>query len=40
MTDPLRIVVGSDDAGHEYKTALKALVGTAAAADAGDGEAC
>lgn len=23
MTDTLRIVVGSDDAGYEYKTALK-----------------
>jgi ribose 5-phosphate isomerase B len=26
MNDPLRIVVGSDDAGYEYKTALKALL--------------
>jgi ribose 5-phosphate isomerase B len=26
MTDPLRIVVGSDDAGYEYKTALKTLL--------------
>ena len=26
MTDPLRIVVGSDDAGYEYKTALKHLL--------------
>lgn len=26
MTTPLRIVVGSDDAGYEYKTALKALL--------------
>ncbi len=24
MSDPLRIVVGSDDAGHQYKQALKA----------------
>ena len=26
MTDTLRIVVGSDDAGYEYKTALKELL--------------
>jgi ribose 5-phosphate isomerase B len=26
MTEPLRIVVGSDDAGYEYKTALKAVL--------------
>lgn len=26
MTTPLRIVVGSDDAGYEYKTALKELL--------------
>jgi ribose 5-phosphate isomerase B len=26
MSTPLRIVVGSDDAGYEYKTALKALL--------------
>ena len=26
MTEPLRIVVGSDDAGYEYKTTLKALL--------------
>jgi ribose 5-phosphate isomerase B len=26
MNEPLRIVVGSDDAGYEYKTALKALL--------------
>lgn len=26
MSSPLRVVVGSDDAGYEYKTALKALL--------------
>ena len=26
MTEPLRIVVGSDDAGYDYKSALKALL--------------
>jgi ribose 5-phosphate isomerase B len=26
MTDQLRIVVGSDDAGYDYKTALKAML--------------
>jgi ribose 5-phosphate isomerase B len=26
MSDPLRIVVGSDDAGYEYKTALKEVL--------------
>ena len=39
MTDTLRIVVGSDDAGYEYKTALKALLESdprvAAVADVG-----
>jgi ribose 5-phosphate isomerase B len=26
MADPLRVVVGSDDAGYEYKTALKEIL--------------
>lgn len=44
LLEPLKIVIGSDSAGHEYKTALKAELGknpgVSKVLDVGVGDAC